>query len=421
MIAGTTVLGYMGLVVAPGGTSGGNLTFMLIMIALTLAAVLIAVLHPVAWTVEEIRFAIGAPPAAGIALLLVAIPLNLLGTAIPVGQFKVSVLTLSLLLVLLGGLAALGFWLAGLFGFGPLAPAVPPDVERRAAPASPAPEGWLRLGSGFGAPALWTAVSLLALPIAVYVISYLPWVALGNRLTDAWPPGNAGQTLLQLTQSMYDYHNNLRAAHPASSPWWAWPLDLKPVWFYQGSFAGNTAASIYDAGNIVVWWIAIPAMAFCAWQAYRRRSLALGLLVLAFAWQWLPWSRIDRATFQYHFYTSVPFFVLGLAYFAGELWHGASRHTWLLAKVAAAVAIVAPALLWIGKGPLCGFVRVDAVNPGSQACVGNPGNLVVTAQVAALVLIVAVAIVVLIYLLMHLDRGGGNREPRWLVGRGRRA
>ena len=36
-------------------------------------------------------------------------------------------------------------------------------------------------------------------------------------------------------------------------------------------------------------------MVFCAWQAYRRRVLALALIVLGFAWQWLPWARIDRA------------------------------------------------------------------------------------------------------------------------------
>jgi len=36
-------------------TSGGNLVFMLVMIGLTIAAVLIAVLHPIQWSVEEIR------------------------------------------------------------------------------------------------------------------------------------------------------------------------------------------------------------------------------------------------------------------------------------------------------------------------------------------------------------------------------
>ena len=108
---------------------------------------------------------------------------------------------------------------------------------------------------------------------------------------------------------MYRYHNDLTAAHAASSPWWAWPLNLKPVWFYQGSFAYSTAASIYDAGNMVIWWMGIPAMAFVAYQAFRRRSLALALILIAFLCQWVSWARIDRASFQYHYYTSLPFVV----------------------------------------------------------------------------------------------------------------
>ena len=132
---------------------------------------------------------------------------------------------------------------------------------------------------------------------------------------------------------MYDYHNNLIAGHAASSPWWAWPFDLKPVWFYQEGLAGGTTAAIYDAGNLVIWWLGIPAMAFVAWQAYARRSLGAGADRRSRSLcQWMSWARIDRAAFQYHYYTSLPFVILALAYFAAELWHGASRRTWLLAR-----------------------------------------------------------------------------------------
>ncbi len=415
MIAATTVLGYMGLNVPNGATSAGNLAFVIVMIALTMAAVGISVLHPIDWSVEEVRFAIGAPAAAGVLIVGLSVPLGMVGTTFTAASLKLTPVTIGLGFVILASVVAVGFWVAGRLGFGPLAPPIVLSGGATPPPAAPAPEGWLRLGSGLGIPAVWMGASLIVLPIVVYVISYLPWVALGNRLTETWPPGNHGQTLLQLTQSMYDYHNNLRAAHAASSPWWAWPLDFKPVWFYQGSFADNTAASIYDAGNLVIWWLAIPAMVFCAWQAYRRRSLALGLIVVGFAWQWLPWARIDRATFQYHYYTSVPFIILGLAYFTAELWHGASQQTWLLAKAAAAAAIAGPALLWIGKAPLCRYVRVEAVNPGSQACVGNPGDLVVTARVAAVIVVMGIGAILLLYQLLNLDRpddGVGGRGGR---------
>ena len=78
-------------------------------------------------------------------------------------------------------------------------------------------------------------------------------------------------------------------------------------------------------------------MAFVAWQAFKRRSLALGLVFVAFAFQWMPWARIDRATFQYHYYAALPFLLIALAYFIAELRNGPSARTWVLARVAAAV------------------------------------------------------------------------------------
>ncbi|MFZ5853707.1 MAG: phospholipid carrier-dependent glycosyltransferase [Chloroflexota bacterium] len=420
LVVGSAVLGLIAVSVPPDATSGGNLTFMFLMIALTLVAVVVAVLHPIAWTLEEVRFAIGAPIAAGVALLLVALPLGLIGPrACDPATGACSnppILEVAFALVVLGGLAALAFRLAARLGFGPLAPpAATDDPARRLPPAAPPPVGWLRPGWGLGLPMAWLFASLVLLPVVVYVGSYLPWVALGNRLTETWPPGNTGQTLLDLTRSMYDYHNNLRATHAAASPWWAWPFDLKPVWFYQGGFAAGTAGAIYDAGNIVLWWLSVPAMAFAAWQAYRRRSLALALVAIAFAWQWISWARIDRATFQYHYYTSLPFVLIAVAYFLAELWHGASARTWLLARAAAAVAILGPALLWLGRGPLCALARVTVVNPGSQACIATaPGEIVLTARTAGLILVMGPAIVAVAWQLLRLelpDRPDGSPDP----------
>jgi hypothetical protein len=246
---------------------------------------------------------------------------------------------------------------------------------------------------------------LLLIPFALYVASYIPWAFVeGHRITATWPPGHTGQTLVDLTVQMYNYHNNLTAGHAASSPWWAWPFDLKPVWFYQGSFAGSTAGSIYDAGNLAIWWLGIPAMAFVAWQAYARRSLALALIGIGFAAQWVSWARIDRAAFQYHYYTSLPFIVMGLAYLLAEIWHGASRRTWLMVRLAAAAAIMGPALMWLFDRPLCGFVGVERANPGSQACPPVIPQFVLTAQTLGLAVVLCVAVIVFLRQLSQLDR-----------------
>jgi hypothetical protein len=239
------------------------------------------------------------------------------------------------------------------------------------------------------------------------VLLYIPWALIENHRIIAattilgvhipdWPPGHTGQTLLDLTGQMYAYHNGLTAAHPASSPWWAWPMNLKPVWFYQDSLAGGTSAALYDAGSLVIWWLGIPAIAFVSWMAFKRRSLGLTIIAVAFAAQWIPWARIDRAAFQYHYYTALPFVVMALAYFIAELWHGASRHTWALARIGAGVAIMAPAAMWLLSRPLCAFVGVNRVNPGSQACPAVIPDFVLTERTAGLAIVLGVGLVVIV-------------------------
>jgi len=434
LMAATVYLGYQGLIVSVPTSadavilSGPNYLFMFIMIGLTLLATVVTILHPIAWSVEEVRFAIGAPAALGTLIGLVAIPLGAMDKSFKLGPISITPITATLGL-LFGAIAVFGvFWLAGRFGFGPMAPPLAPDDPARMAepPAEP-PPSWLRLGWGLGLPAVWMGVCLILLPVAVYVVSYIPWALnsggaagsplifpAGTPIIGAWPPGHDGQTLWQLTESMYAYHNNLRAAHAAASPWWAWPLDLKPVWFYQGSFAGDTSAAIYDAGNLAIWWLGIPAMGFIAWQAFKRRNLGLAMVAVAFAFQWLSWSRIDRATFQYHYYTSVPFIIIGLAYLLAELWHGASRRTWLLARVAAAVAVMGPGIMWTLKAPLCALVDVDRAYKDSPACTGNPANLVVTDRIGAVLAVVVIAIVVIVW---RLNRLGGSADRDGREGR----
>ena len=305
-------------------------------------------------------------------------------------------------------------------------------------PPAPAPEGWLRLGSGFGVPAAWTAFCIAILPFLIYIVLYIPWsmpwqgqtAATGpepaiacwsadphtGACLDSWPSGHTGQTLWDLTVAMYGYHNDLRAAHPASSPWWAWPLDLKPVWFDSGGDVPGMFSWIHDGGNPALWWMAIVGVAFISWQAFKRRNLGLGLVAMAFFWQWLSWSRIDRAAFQYHFYTALPFFLLALAYFLAELWHGPSRRTWLLARVAGASALLTPGLLWLLKPELCGLARVDTTEYYQNAVCGTgTGDVVITTRVFLIAVVLMAALAAMALALWRLERS--RHEGRTNGGR----
>ena len=153
-------------------------------------------------------------------------------------------------------------------------------------------------------------------------------------------------------------------------------------------------------------------MAFVSWMAFKRRSLALTLIAIGFAAQWIPWARIDRAAFQYHYYTSLAFVVLALAYFVAEIWHGASRHTWALARGAAALAIMGPALLWLLHRPLCAFVGVDSVNPGSQACPAVIPEFVLTLRTAALAVVAVVGLLFVIRGFLAFEPQDGQEAGR---------
>jgi Gpi18-like mannosyltransferase len=393
----TTALGYVAISVAPGQT-GGNYVFLGLMVGLVVVGVLANVLHPIAWTWEEYRFAIGAPAAVGLLAIVYGLARGNAASQIAIGPVSVTPIELGLLALLAAGAIYTLFVLLGRYGFGPLAaPPGPDDPAAILEPPAAAPEGWLRLGSGYGLPAVLLVAGLIVIPIELYVLSYVPWAFVENhQLIAGWPPGHTGDTLLQLTASMYDYHNNLSSAHPASSPWWAWLFDLKPVWFYEEGFAGGTSASIYDAGNLVAWWLGVPAMAFVAWQAYKRRSPALALVAIGFAVQWLSWARIDRAAFQYHYYTALPFLFLALGYFLAELWHGPSRRTWLLARLAAGAAVLAPFGMYLLHRPLCAIAQVTVVNPGSQACPTVIPEATITARAVSIAVVVGVGVLLLV-------------------------
>jgi hypothetical protein len=419
MIAITSVLGYLAISV-PEGQGIGNVAFLLIMIGLTLVGVIVAVNHPVAWTDAEQWFAVLAPAVAGTLVFFGAIATGRIDTVYTIGPVTITPLLAAIALASGSLVVAAVMTVGGRLGYGPLATPPEPDDPRSILPPPDAPPpDWLRPGWLAGLPIVFAAVCLVAIPLVVYVISYVPWAMIdGHQLWTGVPAGHTGQTLLELTAQMYGYHNGLTSPHPASSPYWAWPMDLKPVWFYQDGFAGGTTAAIYDAGNLVIWWLSIPAIIFAAVMAYRRKSLALAIITIGFAAQWVPWARIDRAAFQYHYYTALPFLLLAFAYFVAELWHGASRRTWLVARIAAGIAIVGPAVLWLFSRPLCWFVDVQSVNPGSQACPALIPELVVTVRSLGLLVVVIVGVIVLGRAILALGDaapeadGEGAGDPR---------
>ncbi|MBA2265646.1 MAG: phospholipid carrier-dependent glycosyltransferase [Chloroflexi bacterium] len=191
----------------------------------------------------------------------------------------------------------------------------------------------------------WIGVCLLVIPLTVYALTYIPYLQLGHSFAgpDAGP--GYGWSLEELHAQMFGYHYGLTAGHASSAPWWSWPLGLKPTWFFNSSYDGDQIAVIYNGGNPILLWAGVPAIVVCSVLAWKRRSAALVLVVAAFAFQMAPWTRIERASFAYHYLTAVIFAMIAIAYVVDELLR---RPAWrqlaigYLALVVVAAVVVFP-------------------------------------------------------------------------------
>jgi dolichyl-phosphate-mannose--protein O-mannosyl transferase len=149
-------------------------------------------------------------------------------------------------------------------------------------------------------------IAFVAVPVVIYLLAYLPYLALPG-------PGHDLAGVFRLQEYMFNYHRTLHATHPFSSPWWSWPLDLRPMWMYTGlGLPAGTVSTIASFGNPAIFWLAIPAVAGAAFLGVRRRDARLGVVLAALLFQYLPWIGINRLVFIYHFFSSVPFVILSI-------------------------------------------------------------------------------------------------------------
>ena len=141
------------------------------------------------------------------------------------------------------------------------------------------------------------------IPVLIYLLSYLPFFLMGHNFNQ----------FIQLQQQMWWYHTGLKATHAYSSPWWSWPLNLYPVWYFV-DYQKNTIANIFASGNPAVFWLGSVSIILTGLQIIKKRMMNLIILLIGFLVFWLPWALSPRIMFLYHFSPSIPFLSLILGY-----------------------------------------------------------------------------------------------------------
>ena len=91
------------------------------------------------------------------------------------------------------------------------------------------------------------------------------------------------------------------------------------MWFYSHSFDFDRIAVTYNGGNPALFWASVPAVVAAVLLAWRHPRGRFSRVAAAFAFQFLPWARVERATFQYHYLTAVLFDFIAIAYVLDEI------------------------------------------------------------------------------------------------------
>lgn len=148
--------------------------------------------------------------------------------------------------------------------------------------------------------------------------------------------------------------------HPNDSPWWSWPLMLRPILYWENkSFFVRPdlpIAAIKAMDNPAICWAALAAIPVVTMQAIAGKNTPRAFLAIGFALYLAMWIPITRFTFLYHYMPALYLGFLALAVVLAECWRGRSR-MW---EEALLLASLIPSLV-LGLGTRAGLATGTAI------------------------------------------------------------
>jgi dolichyl-phosphate-mannose-protein mannosyltransferase len=119
----------------------------------------------------------------------------------------------------------------------------------------------------------------------------------------------------QLNYEMYQANQTLTATHPYGSHWYSWPLEQRPVYYWQGdTLPDGRQGNIYLLGNPIIWWgvwIAITTgIGYAIIKRHHLRPVTVASLALtstAYLINFVPFMAVPRVMFLYHYFFSFIF------------------------------------------------------------------------------------------------------------------
>jgi len=142
---------------------------------------------------------------------------------------------------------------------------------------------------------------------------------------------------------VWDWHikaaNKISAAipHGWGSPWWSWPIMLRPIRFFRGVNGEGLLQVVMDIGNPLIWWsgtlAVLAGIVDVARKAVSKKLSAddpIIPIVLGYVFLLAPWVPGTRIPYIYNYLPIYPFAILALAYWLCKLWNRRRWGAWLV-------------------------------------------------------------------------------------------
>ncbi len=166
-------------------------------------------------------------------------------------------------------------------------------------------------------------VSLIVTPAIVYSLLWIPHLI-----------QNPSPNFLEVQWSILTYHENVgngRDIHPYCANWYTWPLLLRPLAYYFTEYQPQYYYDVHAMGNPILWWLALVAIFGSLWLIIKKLILSSTLklniptisvplfIIINYAVNLLPWVKVTRCLFIYHYMGAVLFAIVGLAWWV-DMW-----------------------------------------------------------------------------------------------------
>lgn len=193
------------------------------------------------------------------------------------------------------------------------------------------------------APALARGfLALVAVPVAVYLLSYAGWFAnfedtrKADRCADGCGVVESVEEIAggwwEEQREIFRFHRTLEAEHPYRAPATTWALMTRPVAYYYEScpseaeappddpcvVAEGNVAEVLGMGTPTIWWMALVGYPFLLYLAVARRDPSAATIALFLFGQVLPYLAAPRPVFLFYMTPMVPFIALTLAHLAEQ-------------------------------------------------------------------------------------------------------